>query len=182
LGQPCKARHLKPCRSADDDEFARLARGDSLSCFPSCPRLSASLADRRRGESPGYSTTGLEVYRTNSRQIAGVCRARDSRRRPSVRPAYEAQNSGAALRRDRPRTTPERVLQHEWLKRPRRDRPVSRETRSRFVSSDVQEFPQVDLAICAATVAVLRALVAERWSPLALQPGCGPSSHWPRYF
>ena len=34
---------------------------------------------------------------------------------------------------------------------------------------DVQECPRADLAICAAAAAVLRALVAERWAPLARQ-------------
>jgi len=34
---------------------------------------------------------------------------------------------------------------------------------------DVQECPKADLAICAAICAVLKALVEERWSPLAQQ-------------
>ncbi len=63
---------------------------------------------------------------------------------------------------------PAGVLRHEWLN--------SRAAIARFERGaieirvlDVQECPRADLAICAAAAAVLRALVAERWAPLARQ-------------
>jgi hypothetical protein len=59
-------------------------------------------------------------------------------------------------------------LQHEWLNARGAIARFSRNTIEIRVL-DVQECPRADLAICAATVAVLQALVAERWSPLTLQ-------------
>src|SRR5436309_2748653 len=63
---------------------------------------------------------------------------------------------------------PDGVLQHEWLN--------ARGAIARFDRSaieirvlDVQECPQADLAIAAIIVNVLKALVAQRWAPLAEQ-------------
>jgi hypothetical protein len=66
------------------------------------------------------------------------------------------------------RHDPDGTLQHEWLNARGAIARFDRNTIEIRVL-DVQECPQADVAICAASVAVLRALAAERWAGLAEQ-------------
>ncbi len=149
---------------ADDDEFARLHAAIRL-VLPILPALSAS-SPIVEGRITGLLDNRLEVYRTNSRKIAGVA-GRVIPEAAFSQATYEAQILEPLYAEIAPHD-PERVLQHEWLNARGAIARFSRNTIEIRVL-DVQECPQADLAICAATVAVLRALVAERWSPLALQ-------------
>ncbi|HEY2252267.1 MAG TPA: hypothetical protein VGH74_14435, partial [Planctomycetaceae bacterium] len=63
---------------------------------------------------------------------------------------------------------PAGVLRNEWLNARGAIARFSRNTIEIRVL-DVQECPQADLAICAAVVALLQALVSERWTSLARQ-------------
>ena len=58
---------------------------------------------------------------------------------------------------------PQSTLQHESVERAWRHSRFDRQTIEIRVL-DVQECPAADLAICAATVGVLRALVSQQWS------------------
>jgi gamma-glutamyl:cysteine ligase YbdK (ATP-grasp superfamily) len=149
---------------ADDDEFARLHAAIRL-VLPILPALSAS-SPIVEGRITGLLDNRMEVYRTNSRKIAGVA-GRVIPEAAFSRAAYEAQILEPLYAEIAPHD-PERVLQHEWLNGRGAIARFSRNTIEIRVL-DVQESPQVDLAICSAAVAVLRALVAEQWSPLALQ-------------
>jgi gamma-glutamyl:cysteine ligase YbdK (ATP-grasp superfamily) len=149
---------------ADDEEFARLHTAIRL-VLPILPALSAS-SPIVEGQITGLLDNRLEVYRTNSRKIAGVA-GRVIPEAAFTQAAYEAQILEPLYAEIAPHD-PERVLQHEWLNARGAIARFSRNTIEIRVL-DVQECPRVDLAICAAAVAVLRALVAERWSPLALQ-------------
>ncbi len=149
---------------ADDDEFARLHAAIRL-VLPILPALSAS-SPIVEGRITGLLDNRLEVYRTNSREIAGVA-GRVIPEAAFTQAAYEAQILEPLYAEIAPHD-PERVLQHEWLNARGAIARFSRNTIEIRVL-DVQECPQADLAICAATVAVLRALVAERWSPVTLQ-------------
>jgi hypothetical protein len=62
----------------------------------------------------------------------------------------------------------EQVLQHEWLNARGAIARFQRQTIEIRVL-DVQECPYADLAICAATIGVLKGLVGQQWSPSALQ-------------
>jgi hypothetical protein len=149
---------------ADDDEFARLHAAIRL-VLPLLPALSASspIVESRI---TGLLDNRLEVYRTNAREIAGVT-GRVIPEAAFSQAAYEAQILEPLYAEIAPHD-PERVLQHEWLNARGAIARFSRNTIEIRVL-DVQECPQVDLAICAAGVAVMRALVDERWSPLAMQ-------------
>jgi gamma-glutamyl:cysteine ligase YbdK (ATP-grasp superfamily) len=149
---------------ADDDEFARLHAAIRL-VLPILPALSAS-SPIVEGRITGLLDNRLEVYRTNSREIASVA-GRVIPEAAFSQAAYEAQILEPLYAEIAPHD-PERVLQHEWMNARGAIARFSRNTIEIRVL-DVQECPQADLAICAAAVAVLRALVAERWSPLALQ-------------
>jgi gamma-glutamyl:cysteine ligase YbdK (ATP-grasp superfamily) len=149
---------------ADDDEFARLHAAIRL-LLPILPGLSAS-SPIVEGQITGLLDNRLEVYRTNSRQIAGVT-GRVIPEAAFSQAAYEAQILDPLYAEIAPHD-PEGVLQEEWLNGRGAIARFSRNTIEIRVL-DMQECPQADLAICGAAVAVLRALVAERWAPLALQ-------------
>jgi gamma-glutamyl:cysteine ligase YbdK (ATP-grasp superfamily) len=149
---------------AGDDEFARLHAAIRL-LLPILPALSAS-SPIVEGRITGLLDNRLEVYRTNSRKIAGVA-GRVIPEAAFSQAAYEAQILEPLYAEIAPHD-PERVLQHEWLNARGAIARFSRNTIEIRIL-DVQECPQADLAICAAAVAVLRALIAEQWSPLTLQ-------------
>ena len=149
---------------ANDEEFARLHAAIRL-LLPILPGLSAS-SPIVEGQITGLLDNRLEVYRTNSRQIAGVA-GQVIPEAVFSQAAYEAQIL-EPLYAEIAAHDPEGVLQEEWLNGRGAIARFSRNTIEIRIL-DVQECPQVDLAICAAAIAVLRALVAERWSALALQ-------------
>ena len=147
-----------------DDQFGRLHAAIRL-VLPILPALSASspLAD---GEATGLADTRLEVYRHNADRVPSVS-GRVVPEAVSSRAEYEAR----VLQRiydDLAPLDPEGVLRHEWVN--------ARGAIARFDRQaieirvlDVQECPQADLAVVAAVVAVVRALVEERWAPRAAQ-------------
>lgn len=149
---------------AGDDEFARLHAAIRL-VLPILPALSASspIVEERR---TGLLDTRLDVYRTNCRAIPSVT-GRVIPEPVFSRADYEEQ----ILKRmyaDIAPQDPNGVVQHEWLN--------ARGAIARFDRNaieirvlDVQECPRADLAILRLVVAVLRALVAERWCNLAEQ-------------
>lgn len=149
---------------ADDGEFERLHAAVRL-ILPILPALAASspFAD---GRFTGYMDMRMEAYRNNANRIPSIAghvipRTVSSRQEYAdgiLHPMYAAI---APL-------DPEGTLQHEWLN--------SRGAIARFERYaieirvlDTQECPRADLAIAAATVAVLKMLVEERASTLTRQ-------------
>jgi gamma-glutamyl:cysteine ligase YbdK (ATP-grasp superfamily) len=144
---------------ADDEEFGRLHAAVRL-ILPLLPALAAS-SPLRDGGVTGLLDSRLEAYRHNARRIPSITghvipeQAFDyaSYDRLIFQPMYA----------DIAPYDPERVLQREFLN--------ARGAIGRFDRGaieirviDVQECPQADLAIAAATVAVLTDLVNERWT------------------
>jgi carboxylate-amine ligase len=138
---------------ATDHEFARLHAAIRLA-LPILPALAASspLAD---GRSTGYADFRMENYRGNAQSIASI--AGEVIPDPvSSRAEYEKAIL-APMYRDIAQFDPHGILRHEWLNSrgaiPRFDRNA---IEIRIV--DTQECPQADLAVAAATVAVIRRL------------------------
>jgi glutamate---cysteine ligase / carboxylate-amine ligase len=149
---------------ADDAEFARLHAAIRL-VLPILPALAAS-SPVVEGRPTGLMDNRLEVYRTNSKQIARVA-GRVIPEPAFSRAEYDAQILEPMYAEIAPHD-PAGVLRDEWLN--------ARGAIARFSRNaievrllDVQECPLADVAICAAVVAVLKALVAHRWSSLAQQ-------------
>jgi hypothetical protein len=147
-----------------DDEFARLHAAIRL-LLPILPALAAS-SPFREGRSTGLLDTRLDTYRGNQRRIPSL--TGEVIPEPVYSRAAYRREILQRLYRDIAPFDPERVLRHEWLN--------SRGAIARFERDtieirvlDVQECPAADLAVLAAAVAVLKALVSERWQPLALQ-------------
>ncbi|MGC1953631.1 MAG: glutamate-cysteine ligase family protein [Gammaproteobacteria bacterium] len=149
---------------ADDQEFARLHAAIRF-LLPIVPALAASspVADARR---TGFMDTRLAAYRGNARRIPSIT-GRVIPENAAGREDYERRIL-APMYGDIAPYDPAGVLQHEWLN--------SRGAIARFDRHaieirllDIQECPLADLAIAAAIVAVLQALVAERWCGLAEQ-------------
>ena len=146
---------------ADDREFASLHAAIRL-LMPIMPALSASspFADR---QPTGWMDYRMEVYRQNSRKIPEIS-GQVIPESVSSRAEYEQRILQPMYQRIAPHD-PDKVLQYEWLN--------ARGAIARFMRNtieirvlDVQECPAADLAICHAIVAVLRKLIAERWTPL----------------
>ncbi|MGB9623399.1 MAG: carboxylate-amine ligase, partial [Phycisphaerae bacterium] len=149
---------------ADDAEFARLHAAIRL-VLPIIPALAASspIID---GRLTGLLDSRLAFYRTNCRRIPSVT--------GSVIPEavftqgdYE-ERILQRIYRDIAPYDPEETLRDEWVN--------ARGAIARFCRKtieirviDMQECPSADVAIAAATVAVLKAMVAERWIDLARQ-------------
>ncbi len=144
-----------------DEELGRLHAAIRL-VLPILPALAASspVMERRL---TGWMDTRLEVYRLNSGRIPAIAGAvipepvftRADYEEKIFRPMYEA---------IRP-LDPQGILRHEFLN--------SRGAIARFDRGaleirvlDMQECPAADVAVCAATVAALRAIAAERWRPI----------------
>jgi glutamate---cysteine ligase / carboxylate-amine ligase len=144
---------------ADEAEFGRLHAAIRL-LLPLLPALSASspFRDGRRQVELDHR---LYVYMNNARPVPAVTGAiipepvatYDEYQRHILQPMYRAI---APL-------DPEGILQHEWLNARGAIARFSRRT-IEIRLLDVQECPSADLAVCAAIVAILRGLVAERWS------------------
>ena len=147
-----------------DEEFGRL-HGAIRLLLPLLPAIAAS-SPFVEGRVTGLLDNRLEFYRHNQERIpslAGLI---------IPEPVYSRQQYEETILkrnyRDIAPHDPDRILQDEWLN--------SRGAIARFQRSaieirllDIQECPAADLAIVTAIVAVLRALVSERWAPVAEQ-------------
>ncbi len=149
---------------ADDREFARLHAAIRL-ILPILPALAAS-SPVMDGRPTGLVDNRLEVYRVNQALIPSVTG------RVIPEPVYSRADYQQiileTMYRDIAAHDPQGILQYEWLN--------SRGAIARFDRNaieirvlDVQEHAGADLAVIGAIVAVLKALVAETWSPLAAQ-------------
>jgi len=149
---------------ANDEEFARLHAAVRL-VLPILPALSAS-SPVVEGQATGLLDNRLEVYRTNARKIASVT-GKVIPEAAFSQADYQTQILEPLYAEIAPHD-PERVLQHEWLNARGAIARFSRNTIEIRVL-DVQECPLADVAICAAIIALLRALVAGRFASLAQQ-------------
>ena len=144
---------------AGDEEFGRLHAAIRL-LLPILPAIAASSPFVERRAS-GFVDTRLEMYRGNSQKIASVTG------RVIPEPVYtRADYEKTILQRiyaDIAPFDPQGVLQHEWLNARGAIARFDRNTIEIRVL-DVQECPAADVAICAAALAVLKSLVAERWT------------------
>lgn len=153
---------------ADDGEFARLHAAVRL-VLPILPALAASspIAD---GHPSGTLDTRMAAYGTAVRRAPSVI-GRVIPDTADSRTGYET-DVLARMYRDVSPFDPEGILRHEWLNArgaiPRFDRDA---IEIRVI--DVQECPQADVAIAAATIAVVRALYDVRTAPLAAQQAIG---------
>jgi gamma-glutamyl:cysteine ligase YbdK (ATP-grasp superfamily) len=149
---------------AGDEEFGRLHAAIRL-LLPIMPALAASspLVDRRLS---GMMDTRLDVYRTNSQRIPSITGA------VIPEPVYTAADYDREvfqrMYRDIAPLDPEGVLQDEFLN--------ARGAIARFDRGaieirvlDVQECPAAAVAVCAAIVAVLKALTDELWQDVQAQ-------------
>lgn len=148
----------------DDDEFGRLHAAIRL-LLPILPALAASspLMDLR---ATGTLDNRLDVYRANSAKIPSIT-GLVIPEPVFTRRDYDREIFQRTFRDIAP-FDPEGILQQEFLN--------SRGAIARFSRGaieirviDIQECPAADLAIAAAVVAVLKALVAERWLSLREQ-------------
>lgn len=150
----------------DDAEFGRLHAAIRL-VLPILASLAAS-SPIVEGELTGLLDTRLEVYRTNAERVPGVT--------GQVIPEAaftEADYTTTILDplyREMETFDPSGTLRHPWLN--------ARGAIAQFVRDaieirvlDMQESPFADVAVCCAVSAVVRALVAERWSDYAHQCG-----------
>jgi hypothetical protein len=153
---------------AGDDEFARLHAAVRL-VLPILPALAASspFAEAR---DTGLLDARMEAYRRHQMKIPSTIGGviPDT---ISTRAEYQARIL-APIYWDIAPYDPEGVLRHEWLNVrgaiPRFDRNA---IEIRVI--DLQECPQADLAIAAATVAAVRSLYDAAWAPLAAQQAIG---------
>jgi gamma-glutamyl:cysteine ligase YbdK (ATP-grasp superfamily) len=153
---------------ADDSEFARLHAAARL-VLPLLPAIAASspIAD---GSPSGLLDFRLDAYR----RICAITPSVAGRVIPETvesRAEYEAKILQPMYDEIAPHDAAN-ILRHEWLN--------SRGAIARFDRYaieirviDVQECPHVDLAIAAATAAVVRSLYDERYAPLDEQQAIG---------
>lgn len=147
-----------------DEEFGRLHAAIRL-ILPLLPGLAAS-SPVMNGQLTGMLDNRLDVYRRNARRVPSVCGkvipeqafSQADYQRLIFEPMYA----------DIAPLDPGGVLQDEFLN--------ARGAIARFGRGsieirviDIQECPAADLAVLQATVAVLKNLVAERWSSLEQQ-------------
>lgn len=144
-----------------DEEFGKLHAAIRM-VLPILPTLSAStpILD---GKATGFADTRLEVYRHNQKSIPSIA-GKVVPEAVFTKAAYEEQilqkMYAAIADKD-----PEGELQEEFLN--------SRGAIARFERNaieirvlDLQECPLADVAVLQAIVAVLQALVSERWAKL----------------
>lgn len=153
---------------ADDAELGRLHAAARL-VLPLLPALAAGspIAD---GRVTGHLDTRLHHYRRNARRVPSVTG------HVVPEPAWTRSEYESVILdriyRDLAPLDPDGVLRHEWVNARgaivRFDR-MALEIRL----LDVQECCRSDLAIAALVRAAIRALVEERWSPLAEQQAQG---------
>lgn len=147
-----------------DEEFGVLHSAIRL-ILPILPALAAS-SPFVEGKATGLLDNRLEFYRHNQKRIPSLAGAVIPEA-VFTRRQYEE----TILKQNYHDIAPhdvDNILQEEWLN--------SRGAIARFQRSaieirvlDIQECPAADVAIITAIVAVLRALVAERWSPREMQ-------------
>lgn len=153
---------------AGDAEFERLHAAVRL-LLPVLPALAASspIVD---GNAGGIMDFRLEAYRFHPLRVPSLI-GRVIPENASSRAEYEACVLAPMYRDIAPHDTAG-VLRHEWLNArgaiPRFDRSA---IEIRVI--DVQECPQADLAVAAATAAAAGALYAGQWSALAQQQAAG---------
>lgn len=149
---------------SDDDSFARLHTAIRL-VLPLLPALAASTPFCE-GEVSGYLDTRLHFYNQNQKRIPQISGHiipefipdQSSYQERILKPTYQAIAP----------FDPHGLLQDEWLN--------SRGAIARFDRMaieirllDIQECPQMDLAIIALIVEVIKALVEERWCTFQTQ-------------
>lgn len=152
----------------NDEEFGRLHAALRL-VLPILPALAASSPAFEGAWSP-LACQRMEVYRTNSARVpmmAGLVVPEPVYTRAS----FERDVLGK-LYADLEPLDPEGLLRHEFAN--------ARGAMARFDRGaieirvlDIQECPKADLAIAALIVAVVRAIVDERWTPYAEQQKAG---------
>lgn len=149
---------------AGDEEFGRLHAAVRL-ILPLLPGLAAS-SPVVEGKVTTQLDSRLDVYRRNAKGVASVSG------RVIPEPVYSQADYDRhifqPMFRDIAPYDPQGVLQQEFLN--------ARGAIARFSRGaieirviDVQECPAADLAIAALTIAVLKLLVAQTWTPLAEQ-------------
>ncbi|MCA9184086.1 MAG: glutamate-cysteine ligase family protein [Pirellulaceae bacterium] len=144
---------------ADDDQFGRLHAAIRL-LLPILPALAASspVVDRTV---TGIADNRLEVYRHNADRIPSVAGLVVPE--AVYTPADYDREIFQVMYRDIAPLDPHGVLQHEWLNARGAIARFDRNTIEIRVL-DIQECPDVDLAICQVCVSVLQACVTERWT------------------
>jgi len=155
---------------ADDAEFARLHAAVRL-VLPILPALAASspIAEGRfigplDFRMQTYLTHQLQVPSTIGQVIPETVASLDEYQARILTPMY----------RDIAPLDPEGVLQHEWLNvRGAVPRFCRNALEIRVIDS--QECPQADLAVAAATLAVVQVLYDGLWAPLQAQQGFATS-------
>jgi gamma-glutamyl:cysteine ligase YbdK (ATP-grasp superfamily) len=148
-----------------EDEFARLMAAVRL-VLPLIPALAAS-SPIVEGRATGILDNRLEVYRTNSERVRSM--TADVVPEPIYTfAAYHAEVLGAIDRELGELGADEVLRGQEWTN--------ARGAITRFDRMaieirliDAQECSAADLAVAAAVSALVRALVEERWTPLAAQ-------------
>lgn len=155
----------------DDEEFGRLHAAARL-VLPLVPGLAAA-SPVLDGRVTGFRDSRLEAYRVNQARLPALTGqvvpeplfTRDAYREGILEP----------VRRAIAPYDPDRITDPEWLN--------SRGAIARFSRGsleirlvDAQESPRADLAVVEAVVAVLRALVDERWAPTEEQRRCPQDS------
>jgi gamma-glutamyl:cysteine ligase YbdK (ATP-grasp superfamily) len=147
-----------------DAEFARLHAALRL-VLPLVPALAASTPVMESCVT-GLADTRLEVYRTNAVRVPRMCG--DVIPEPCFDEASYRREILAPLQREVAAIEPEGVLEGEWLN--------ARGAIARFDRAaielrliDSQECPAADVAVAAASAALVRALVEERDVPHAEQ-------------
>jgi gamma-glutamyl:cysteine ligase YbdK (ATP-grasp superfamily) len=147
-----------------DAEFARLHAAVRL-VLPLIPALAAS-SPVLDGRLTGIMDSRMHFYRENQKKIPSVAGRVIPEPVYSQR-EYEEKILGPMYAAIAPHD-PEGILRNEWLN--------ARGAIARFDRStveiriiDSQEGPTADLAVAHAVTCVLRALVAEKWQPLARQ-------------
>jgi carboxylate-amine ligase len=153
---------------ADDNEFSRLHAAVRL-VLPILPAIAASSPTADSTPS-GYLDTRMEAYRTAVWRVPSVI-GQVIPETIHSRAEYASQVL-APMYRDIAPLDPDEVLQHEWLNArcaiPRFERDA---IEIRVI--DVQECPQADLAIAAATIAIVHWLYDAGGSSLAMQQAIG---------
>ncbi|WP_242928157.1 carboxylate-amine ligase [Pontibacter vulgaris] len=147
---------------ANDEEFEKLHAAIRM-VLPILPALSASspILD---GKVTGLQDTRLDVYRTNQSKIPSIA-GQVIPEQVFSQVEYE-EKILQKMYADVAPYDPDGTLQEEFLN--------SRGAIARFERNtieirllDIQESPVVDMAIAQAAVAVIKALVSERWVPIA---------------
>lgn len=149
---------------ANDLEFSKLHTAIRL-LLPILPAISASTPVINR-QNTGLLDTRLEFYRLNQQKyplvtghvIPELVLSEQEYQQKILQPMYNA-----IAKED-----PNKVLQEEWLNSRGAITLFDRNTIEIRVI-DIQECPLVDLAILDGVVAILKAMVAEHWSPFEEQ-------------